>query len=196
MAAQGRYVMAQVAQGKGLPELSHKSNALSAAAYSKKSGSKYSQSAKKSSHVRSHTYSACPSQASGAKSSQRMRLLSPGNIYFESKLPNDDLNYSLSPAAKHALRDGSLDPRQTFFGKSFNRKMRMRDTFTKIFPTYSHGEPTVSGPSFTQTAHFYPKQNDLGKPMQDIDRQYTHKIDFMKEYHESMLKIAGMRVNR
>ena len=192
MAAQGRYVMAQAPQVKGLPELSHKSNALSNAAHSKKAESK------KSSHVRSHTatQSVCPSQASAAKSSQRHRLLSPQGMYFEAKLPNEDLNYSLSPAAKHAMRDGSLDPGQTFFGRTFNRKMRMRDTFTKIFPTYNHGERTVAQPSATHTTHFYPPQNDLGGKMQDIDRQYTHKIDFMKEYHESMLKIAGMRVNR
>ena len=126
-----------------------------------------------------------------------MRLLSPTNeAYYEAKLLNEDKNYSLSPAAKHAFRDGSLDPRQTFMGRTFNRKLRMRDTFTKIFPTYGHGEPTCAQPSMTHALHFYPKSNDLGKPMQDIDRQYTHKIDFMKEYHESMLKIAGMRVNR
>ena len=94
-----------------------------------------------------------------------MRLLSPGAqaTFYEAKLLNEDVNYSLSPAAKHAMKDGSLDPRQTFLGKTFNRKLRMRDTFTKIFPTYGHGQPTVgTNPSHTQTTHFYPRQNDLG----------------------------------
>ena len=125
-----------------------------------------------------------------------MRLLSPDRKIYEKRLLNDDRNYSISPAAKHAMRDGSLDPHQTFQGRTFNRKLRMRDTFTKVFPTYNHGEPTCAIPSFTHTTHFYPKQNDLGSPMQDIDRQYTHKIDFMKDYHESMLKITGMRLAR
>ena len=129
-----------------------------------------------------------------SKSSAIMRRMSsPERRMFEAKLLNDDLNYCHSPAAKHAMLDGSLDPRQTFFGNTFNRKLRMRDTFTKIFPSYNHGEPTVRCPSHTHTAHFYPRQNDVGMPMQDIDRQYTHKRDFMKEYHESMLKIASMR---
>lgn len=39
----------------------------------------------------------------------------------------------------------------------------------------------------------YPKKNDLGERMQDIDRSYTHKMDPIKEYTESMLKIANMR---
>ena len=94
------------------------------------------------------------------------------------------------------MRDGSLDKRQTFMGRTFNRKLRMRDTFTKIFPTYNHGEASVKIPSMTQTFHFYPKDDDLGQPIQNINREYTHKKDFMKEYHESMLKIQGMRVNR
>ena len=159
-----------MAQGKApdeRTEVSHKSNALSAAAYSKKSNSQFSRAkqsqSKKSSHARSHTQSnICPSVKSAAKSSGRMRLLSPGGTVFEARLPNDDRNYSLSPAAKHALKDGSLDPHQTFFGRTFNRKLRMRDTFTKIFPTYSHGEPTVAIPSCTHATHFYPKRNDLG----------------------------------
>ena len=69
----------------------------------------------------------------------------------------------------------------------------MRDTFTKIFPSYTHGEQTCMQPSNTHFQHMYPKKNDLGTKMQDIDRTYTHKVDFMKEYTESMLKISNMR---
>jgi hypothetical protein len=69
----------------------------------------------------------------------------------------------------------------------------MRDTFTKIFPSYTHGGPTCYIPSATHALHFYPKENDLGEKMQNIDRAYTHKKDFMKDYTESMLKIANMR---
>ena len=121
-------------------KMSHKSNALAAAL----SEARKSQAAsKKSGQVRSHTQhsKATPSQRSDACSSKRMRLLSPEAhaSFYEAKLLNEDVNYSLSPAAKHARKDGSLDPRQTFLGKTFNRKLRMRDTFTKIFPTYGHG---------------------------------------------------------
>jgi len=84
--------------------------------------------------------------------SKALRQLSPlavDPVNFETRLPNEDDNYSLSPAAKRALQDGSLDPHQTFFNRTFNRKLKMRDTFTKIFPSYTHGEPTVSQPSTT-----------------------------------------------
>ena len=30
--------------------------------------------------------------------------------FFETRLPNEDKNYALSPAAKRAIQDGSLDP--------------------------------------------------------------------------------------
>lgn len=72
----------------------------------------------------------------------------------------------------------------------------MRDTFTKIFPTYLHGVPSVNAPSNTQITHAYPRVNDMGIPMHQISRQYTHKKDFMKEYTESMLKIANMARGR
>ena len=84
---------------------------------------------------------------------------------FEKRLPNDDYNYALSPAAKRARQDGSLDPSQTFQNRTFNRKLKMRDTFSKIMPTYTHGQPTTYAPSATHALHFYPKKDDLGHRM-------------------------------
>ena len=56
----------------------------------------------------------------------------------------DSYNYSKSPAGKHALVDGSLDQKsKATFSTTLNRKIKMRDTFTSVFPTYNHGEPTV-----------------------------------------------------
>lgn len=113
--------------------------------------------------------------------------------FFETRLLNDDRNYSKSPAAMRARQDGSLDPNQTFFNRTFNRKIKMRDTFTKVFPSYTHGDSTCFTKSNTHAQHYYPRKNDLGSRMQDIDRSYTHKMDFIKEYSESMLKIKNMR---
>ena len=89
------------------------------------------------------------------------------------------------------MGDGSLDPNQTFFGRTFNRKMKMRDTFTKIFPSYEHGMPTNYSPKkiHSKWTHSYPEKNDLGGNAFDIDRTYTHKKDEMKQFHEAMLKI-------
>ena len=74
------------------------------------------------------------------------------------RLPNDDVNYEKSPAAKHALRDGSFDEtRMTGFNTTFHRKLKMRDTFTVIFPSYTHGERTTydKNKSFMHNAHKY-----------------------------------------
>ena len=84
---------------------------------------------------------------------------------FECRLRNQDGNYGLSAAAKRARQDGSLDPSQTFFNRTFNRKLKMRDTFTKILPTYTHGAATTYIPSATHSQHFYPRKDDLGKKM-------------------------------
>uniref|UniRef100_A0A7S3HYA9 Uncharacterized protein n=1 Tax=Favella ehrenbergii TaxID=182087 RepID=A0A7S3HYA9_9SPIT len=112
---------------------------------------------------------------------------------FEVRPLNENINYNQSPAAKRARQDGSLDPSQTHFNRTFNRKLKMRDTFTKIFPAYKHAEPTCYINSVTHHQHYYPKKDDVGKKMQEIDRSYTHKVDFIKEYTESMLKIQNMR---
>ena len=69
----------------------------------------------------------------------------------------------------------------------------MRDTFTKIFPSYTHADPTCYIASMTHHKHYYPKKDDVGKRMQEIDRTFTHKMDFIKEYSESMYKIKDMR---
>ena len=84
---------------------------------------------------------------------------------YETRLLNDDGNYGLSPAAKRAKEDGSLNPASTHFNRTFNRKLKMRDTFTKIFPAYTHGNPTTYIPSNTHAQHFYPRKDDLGNRM-------------------------------
>tara|TARA_B110000503_G_C6842997_1_gene287626 strand:+ start:131 stop:583 length:453 start_codon:yes stop_codon:yes gene_type:complete len=110
-------------------------------------------------------------------------------------LPNEGLNYSLSPAARHADRDGSIEPlfRHTF-STTFNRKLKMRDTFTKVIPLYNHNEPTTfySNKPVSHLKHVYPKRNDDGRITYQIDRANTHKVDQMKDYNESMYKITDM----
>jgi hypothetical protein len=39
----------------------------------------------------------------------------------------------------------------------------------------------------------YPEKNDVGGPINVIDRTYTKKKDFLKLYTEEILKIANMR---
>ena len=76
---------------------------------------------------------------------------------------------------------------------SFNRRLKMKDTFTAIFPSYTHGEPTTYIPSITHHHYRYPEANEVGGVTHQIDRTYTHKMDFLKHYTEEILKIANMR---
>ena len=75
---------------------------------------------------------------------------------------------------------------------AFNRNLKMRDTFTKIFPSYTHISQTCYSPSQTHQIHFYPQKWEDGKPIHKIDRKFTHKFDEIKIYNEEMLKIGDM----
>ncbi len=101
----------------------------------------------------------------------------------------------MSPAAKHAQRDGSLDPAQTEFSRINHRKLKMKDSFQTLFPTYNHDQVSAGTMNETvmNTMFHYPKQSVEGRPMVQIDREYTHKRDYMKDYSESMYKVASMR---
>ena len=62
--------------------------------------------------------------------------------------------FESSPAARHYDK---------WFGQtnmsnisSHNRKLKMRDTFTKIFPGYTHGTGTVYTSGMTHSAFVYP----------------------------------------
>ena len=61
---------------------------------------------------------------------------------WEHKHLNDNVNYLNSPSARHQGKLGSLSP-DKHLTRTFNRKMKMRDTFTSIFPSYSHTDKTV-----------------------------------------------------
>jgi hypothetical protein len=103
-------------------------------------------------------------------------------------------NFDNSPVAKHYYNDpgflmtfnGTVDERV-----GFNRRIKIRDTFTKIFPTYNHESyTTYQAPTITHATHFYPATQYDGSLTHAIDRRYTHKFDEMKIYNEEMLKIA------
>ena len=104
--------------------------------------------------------------------------------------------FDSSPVAKHYYRDPAF--LMTFNGTikhriAFNRKIKLRDTFTKIFPSYNHVPETCYQPSNTHAVHHYPDKWEDGKPIHRIDRTFTHKMDEIKTYTEEMLKVAEMR---
>lgn len=104
-------------------------------------------------------------------------------------------HFDNSPVAKHYYRDPAF--LSTFDGTiqqrhAFNRKLKLRDTFTKIFPSYNHGEPTCYSPSATHHQFHYPDRWHDGTPTHKIDRNYTHKMDEIKTYTEEMLKVKAI----
>lgn len=54
------------------------------------------------------------------------------------RLPNDDINYCKSPVAQHAIKVGTLDREKGQKSVMNNGKMRLKDSFTTVFPTYTH----------------------------------------------------------
>ena len=104
-------------------------------------------------------------------------------------------HYDDSPVVKHYVHDpgflmtfnGTIKPRI-----GFNRKLKMRDTFTKLFPTYNHEPKTVYSPSAAHVQYLYPSKQFDGKPTHKIDRTHTHKMDEIKTYTEEMLKIVSI----
>ena len=61
--------------------------------------------------------------------------------------------YENSPVAKHY----SQDLNATVSSTAFNRRLKMRDTFTKIFPSYTHGTGTVYITPHTHSKYIYPE---------------------------------------
>ena len=64
--------------------------------------------------------------------------------------------------------------------RTFNRKMKMKDTFTRILPSYNHVENTCFTKATSHDFHVRFEKSLEGKPIQEIDRTYNHKIDPIK----------------
>ena len=60
---------------------------------------------------------------------------------WETTLPNDREHYSNSPVARFNQTNGAFSP-DRFMTRTFNRKLKMKDTFTAVFPSYNHEQKT------------------------------------------------------
>ena len=56
---------------------------------------------------------------------------------WERELPNDRQHYMDSPIGKHQ-RNVYGKSKDAFMSRTFNRRMKMGDTFTKVLPSYNH----------------------------------------------------------
>lgn len=74
-----------------------------------------------------------------------------------------------------------------------NRKLKMRDTFTKVFPNYTHGEPSSLAETKSHWDFKYNDHNaDTNSPTHKIDKERHFKMDEIKNYHDEMLKIVNL----
>ena len=109
---------------------------------------------------------------------------------WEAQLPNDRDHYQKSPVAKWIGSNGAFSP-DRFMTRTFNRKMKMKDTFTQIFPSYPHKKETCFTKAVSHEKYPVYVETLEQKPIVDIDRRYTHKRDPIKEYSEEMYKLGS-----
>ena len=86
--------------------------------------------------------------------------------------------------------NGSFSP-ERYMTRTFNRKMKMKDSFTQIFPSYSHVKKTCYTKAFSHEKHPIYEEDLEDKPAANIDRKHTHKRDAIKEYSEEMYKLGS-----
>mmetsp|Transcript_1914 Transcript_1914/g.3320 ORF Transcript_1914/g.3320 Transcript_1914/m.3320 type:complete len:87 (+) Transcript_1914:580-840(+) len=75
--------------------------------------------------------------------------------------------------------------------RTFNRKMKMRDTFTNIFPGYKHEPQTCFINPFSHTKHTLHEGDKVYAPIILGKETYNHRMDQMKEYSEEMYKLGS-----
>ena len=102
---------------------------------------------------------------------------------------NDREFYVKSPAAKFAVQRGDISP-EKFLSRTFNRRLRMADTFTKVLPTYEHFPKTCYTKSYSHHYHPVIHYDDEGKPLAKRDKEFFHRMDLIKTYNEEMMKLG------
>ena len=118
-----------------------------------------------------------------------------GNIpnNWEAQPLNNRGYYLNSPANVFAETQGHFNSSNgKFLSRTFNRRLRSKDTFTNIIPNYTHEKKTcyqLQGQSLSHKFHYPILKDDLNKPIKKMNRENTHKFDEMKIYNEEMLKL-------
>lgn len=109
---------------------------------------------------------------------------------WEAHPMNDRPHYIKSPQLKHSMNRGDFDS-QMHMSRTFNRRMRMQDTFTKLLPSYNHVQNSCYIPSYTHHKHPEWPYDILGNHVSKKDMSMHHKFDEIKIYNEEMLKMPN-----
>lgn len=68
----------------------------------------------------------------------------------------------------------------------------MRDTFTKIVPSYNHEPRSCYNPSFSHFKHVHFLKDTENKLFVKGKKEYNRKMDEVKTYKEEMLKLGEL----
>ena len=114
---------------------------------------------------------------------------------WEARPMNSQSYYQKAPANVFAQTQGHIGfEHGKYISRTFNRRLKMRDTFTKIYPNYHHEPKTcyqLQGQSYSHKFHPQYDEDENGSVIVKINRNHTHKMDPMKDYNEEMLKLRS-----
>ena len=76
-----------------------------------------------------------------------------------------------------------------------NRKMKVHDSFTVLFPHYNHGNPSVLNEHKPESHKIfvYPDRNDMGRPTHRVNKEHFQKRDFVNDQHEAFIRVASIK---
>ena len=88
-------------------------------------------------------------------------------VDWEAHPMNDTANYERSPVARHSSNGLKAFDKEKFLSRTFNRRLKMRDTFTSILPMYDHVNNTCMAGNKTVSHAKHPKydRDILGRTM-------------------------------
>ena len=114
------------------------------------------------------------------------------NPDWEQSPMNTSKYYLKSPVYIHTKQSGFLDKTQDkFLSRTFNRRLKMADTFTKIVPSYEHVPRTC----YNIDSHMHHvfkehKRDSEGIPLSKVSKINNHRMDEIKNYSEEMYKLG------
>ena len=98
-------------------------------------------------------------------------------VDWEAHPMNDTGIYERSPVARHSNTTLKAFDKDKFLSRTFNRRLKMRDTFTSILPMYDHNRNTCMAGNKTASHAKHPlyDRDILGRTMAEIPKPYNRR---------------------
>ena len=95
-----------------------------------------------------------------------------------------------SPVARFAKENGDLSTERLQPSKLFHRKLKMIDSFTRVVPSYKHVPKSGYTSAVSHYLHPLIKESVDNRPIAEINRDFTHKMDLQKNEYEAKYKLG------